>query len=933
MPLRKNAAGLTNRKAMDHRLLLDLHRELRHDVGYRGRVPNSNRIADSLCALRAASDETGASRLFAVEKAVAALILLIAIPVAVWNLLRAYWGAEASVVELPGRPPVRLTGRSMSAWSLVVGLLLVAFASELLLLAFWGSIESKTRLRKRFNYLYKEALAAKLPSAKSCSKGASPAEYDEGVSGEGSDPAAAAAAAAGEAGEGAAAVADPEGSARALRLGLMRTDTGQVSAGIDRAMGALRRLVGAATVREPDDTDVEAVISEVLVPEMLEARRRMTVGSPGYGEPAETCSQECAGTAADVLASFEAGNDVSAERLERAWADCPDSMRDMCGQLKRSQDRCAAMCNSTKHQVRRFHTVLGHMPGEDWELHGGAKSETQCWKACGDDYDAAMFVREDGPKGRAQCFLHAADSTYDEFREVPGAAGAALIKDGSPMVLPGNDPAHVAEAIVESIKARSLTVDLSASRDAVFAELKRQAPTSYEQDIAWFQDCVSAVTAMLSAADQSSGRVPNAGHFNRVLQRMTAQDFQNRVTWPVLSATVFMDVRSRSAAGGDGVVLFEFLQRRSIYSAVFWTGAALACAGLASWIHRQIRTESVEGDAFDAPWREKMGWKKTPLGMRGPKAAAMSVANVAGKAGDMAVGAAAAATGASRDSRSNPLSAVNPLAPGRLRSRKLWAVLDTNVTLIALFSLVMTMAATQFVYWMRKEQVNSDKRRDNTENLLMRVCALNSQLLDFSSSLPEVSGAGSEGCWSELKWEDDPKLTDLRARVFSGDSTVLRPFPEDRRSTPVFHVLTVKQRNDLLARCIKVLEAYDLCNDAAADASVPFPLSDVIVYGILCIGAVVVVANMYAQIGGGELFEGASRIKRALEAAKLNRPGAVALLRSELARGSVYFNAAKIAGGVAKYVFAAVTVAVIVMLARDSASGLDRLSEGSECGQ
>ena len=125
---------------MDHYLMIDLHRELRQSVGYRGGVPKRSRVEEALCKLRKARDDTDSSRLYTVETTIFAIVFLVVVPMAVWPLLKAYFGDESSRVELPDRPAVELDGGSISAWGLLVGLLTVAFAVELLFLAFLGGL-------------------------------------------------------------------------------------------------------------------------------------------------------------------------------------------------------------------------------------------------------------------------------------------------------------------------------------------------------------------------------------------------------------------------------------------------------------------------------------------------------------------------------------------------------------------------------------------------------------------------------------------------------------------------------------------------------------------------------------------------------------------------------------------------------------------------
>jgi Tfp pilus assembly protein FimT len=261
----------------------------------------------------------------------------------------------------------------------------------------------------------------------------------------------------------------------------------------------------------------------------------------------------------------------------------------------------------------------------------------------------------------------------------------------------------------------------------------------------------------------------------------------------------------------------------------------------------------------------------------------------------------------------------------------LQAVLDNAATL-ALVALLITVASTNFMYWMNKRRHNKQRHRENTEALLARVCEL-SRLLGEISGRPRVDKDADDedappgGCWGDgaggQSWEDDDAQRDLRAAIFAKDRSVLPQLPDDTRSTPVLHALSTAQRNRLLASCVEVLQAYDRCNDAAANSSAVFPLADVIVYGMVSVGCVVAVVYMYTQLEGGAMFDCARKISAALEDARAGKPGAVAFLRAEIdacsqagANGTEPMDVVKSVG---KWAFVAVLVLATVMLSKESA--------------
>jgi hypothetical protein len=1239
--LRKNAPEVTNGAAaqggMDHHILVDLHRNLRQKVGYRGGDPSPKDLEAALCKLRAAHDSTDLGGAFTVE-----------ITVFVVAFLAAGYGAYQI-----GKAAY---DKKQTLFATVAGLLAIALGMELLYLIMSGAIRGKLRLRDRLDAIYDDFGSnqdrIKLPSRPCCdntgggqcgidklvggakekkgggegngeSKGSdgddgkSRGDGDGKSSGDGDKGSGESKGAGGGGSPNEDGAADPGAEAarritRAIRTGLMKTDIHQVTQGINEAISAIRGLVGAGSVREPDETDYAAVIADVIVPEMLEARRGMSKGSQALGEAAsaDACSEECADTAKSILASFQTGEDLTTERLESAWAECPDAMRGMCGDLTRPQDRCAAMCNTAGHQVRKIHAVMGYVPGDDWTLHEAAKTESQCWKSCGDDYDAAMFVRKDGLKGSAKCYLHGADGGYREFVRAEAATGSALVKSGSPMVLPGNSPSHAAEAIVESMRARSLAIDLTAHRDEVFRELARQAPTSHEEDRAWFEECVAAITASLAGEEESSGRIPSAPHFKRALENMTAHDFQSKVAWPVLASTVYFDVRNQAAMADANVDEMEsgLFKLDHAYYAVFATGAALACVGVLAWIappppppppdeDEEDEEEDDEkarrppgqrgGDAYVSDYDQaggrgmgkfkiafgdtlgnklrsgadalkntaknastslkaasgkligrfkkgdakddESGDEKGPTGPRtkdyeppqesaptpgstgtapapdfveelggltpeqiqaseqqkridenvakaneakrksdlavhlannpdvdgdfgsaekakgdpalaavvelekerdgmlfrnlgkrkdvsgmaattssqpimengnvddedsdasddsseshsegegdgsdqpGKKTAQQRLGEVSDRLGDLfqsglkgfrkgakgafettkeftgtalgATGTALGATGSALGYAANGMyktakkgyvaakDAAVTAAPAVQGggSAILKAVLDNAATL-ALVALLITVASTNFVYWMNKRRHNKQRHRENTEALLARVCEL-SRLLGEISGRPRLGEDADDevappgGCWGDgaggRTWEDDDAQRDLRAAIFAKDRSVLPQLPDDTRSTPVLHALSTAQRNRLLASCVEVLQAYDRCNDAAANSSAVFPLADVIVYGMVSVGCVVAVVYMYTQLEGGAMFDCARKISAALEDARAGKPGAVAFLRAEIdacsqagANGTEPMDVVKSVG---KWSFVAVLVLATVMLSKESA--------------
>jgi hypothetical protein len=671
-----------------------------------------------------------------------------------------------------------------------------------------------------------------------------------------------------------------------IRTGLLQANTTNGAAVVSKTIGALRDMIGAVSFREPDDTDFRTMIVDIIVPLMIEARMRMLTadkdaGGGGVGggvggatATSESCSDECSATASGILKSFEGGADVSAAALEKAWDDCPSEMRDVCGKLKLAKDRCAAMCNGTKGDVRRLHSVLGYAPNEEsWTLHADAKSAADCWKASTTSHDAAMYVRVDGPTGAAKCYLHEESSIYQEFLKKPGAVATAQVKQGSPMVLPGNDPAVVAEAIVEAIKGSSMTIDISGHGDAILAELRRQAvltSSSIDADLPWYQDCIATLTAILSSADVSDrGKIPSAGMFNRALDGMTAQDFRDRIIWPLFCTDTFIQVRRDSAPSLD-----TWNRRSRLYHVIVVGGIASALVIGAVLLFPDIRnTRFVE------------------IGRK----------------------------------------------------------IHDNVSLIMLYLLALTIVWTQFRYWRRKNEINRSTRKENTEILLQRSAELRDAVLSFlpgsSAILKTLAGPQTDSAAAQAAqaadaaalrnlWKTDDSLFNLRASVFAGDISVIPSFPDDSRSTPVLRILSVKQRNILLLGCVRFLEAYDICNDASdRDSLVTFPVSDVALYSFIAAYAIGAVIYMYTQVDGEEMFNSTKRVQAAIEAAKLGRPGAVSLLRTERLSGYDESTAYDTIVKVARYVFAASVTIVMLLLINTTKTDISRLENAKDCAE
>jgi hypothetical protein len=72
---------------MDHHILIDLHRDLRLKVGYRGAVPSEKDLGPAICQIMSVRDSTDLNNAFTVE-----------IAVFVFAFLRAGYGASQLIM-------------------------------------------------------------------------------------------------------------------------------------------------------------------------------------------------------------------------------------------------------------------------------------------------------------------------------------------------------------------------------------------------------------------------------------------------------------------------------------------------------------------------------------------------------------------------------------------------------------------------------------------------------------------------------------------------------------------------------------------------------------------------------------------------------------------------------------------------------------------
>lgn len=349
-----------------------------------------------------------------------------------------------------------------------------------------------------------------------------------------------------------------------IRTGMMRLDVREVESGLSSSVQRLRRLAGATTRRSLDDTDAAYMISEVLVPALLQARRlqRREV----YAD-SSVCSEECASAVDAIAGKFEAGEDVDAADLDAAWRDCPERMREACGRMRSATDRCAAMCNSRQGAGGASTTarVIGYAPGPGggWVASSAARP-SDCFKSCekDPDCDAAIFFSQDGSSS-SQCRHHTDRNQASGLLPTPGALGDVLIKDGSKVVAPGADPRSAAESVAEIVESTSLVMDMTGREGEVLLEIQRQDPTAHSADYEWYSACVAAVCSIITAKRGSSGSVPDARAFSEALKRMSAAELRSDVAWTIIKASAFADVRRASVAGLRTV-------RYEIYRALLW---------------------------------------------------------------------------------------------------------------------------------------------------------------------------------------------------------------------------------------------------------------------------------------------------------------------------------------------------------------------------
>jgi hypothetical protein len=86
-------------------------------------------------------------------------------------------------------------------------------------------------------------------------------------------------------------------------------------------------------------------------------------------------------------------------------------------------------------------------------------------------------------------------------------------------------------------------------------------------------------------------------------------------------------------------------------------------------------------------------------------------------------------------------------------------------------------------------------------------------------------------------------------------------------------------------------------------------------------------------VDGEEMFNSTKRVQAAIEAAKLGRPGAVSLLRTEILSGYEESTAYDTIVKVARYVFAASVTIVMLLLINTTKTDILRLENAKDCAE
>lgn len=668
----------------------------------------------------------------------------------------------------------------------------------------------------------------------------------------------------------------------AMEAGVLNTVTIESFKAIEDSVSTLRAFSGTTQYRLMDETDVENILSELIVQNMVAARLLTpTQRSRLTSECTDSCDERI-----EVVRKRALNQDGKAPGVDRlsnadvtaAWEQCPNSMAELCreGDIPASA-MCMLRCSdSAKLADQKIYNLDNQAPSADelrlgnWIAMPESHSEADCMKVFAetDEYQAAFWTRAQAPPatvtapassatgsasassatGAASaaasvCYFYSetvASNRRNKFQRSDGATGALLLKHGSSVALPDADAVIVGQQIAAKLTALYGAFDVDEHADEVY-RLIQEADEAFETHKTWYRDCFTAVATNVTKppVEQQSPLVLDIGAAGDRLKSTSARDFNAKFVWPLSKMLAALQIAAERDVMDHDVDMKARRWRRACDVSVIYA-CALACMLIiivylqrVEYFHKRNPTES--------------GGGRAPL--TGSQAMGMML--------QVRV----------TDNRTSTTFKQQLQA---LDNSDFWPNLITMCSGVMLFWVMIYYVSSRnykkTVHNFETKITNTKKLRDETRALVMFLYSLSGTTPGFT--------------FDDGTAEGRRELVLLKKAMHFDRKEYIKEFKDPNAN--MFDLTSDGVRTELYRRAKSVVEMYDRCNTAAGRTHVPFPFADVLVY-TLCIAFLIIAGRfLYQRVDVSGVVDKLAAVRRLMPEARLDpgHTGAAGTVRS-----------------------------------------------------
>ena len=390
-----------------------------------------------------------------------------------------------------------------------------------------------------------------------------------------------------------------------IKLAALDTLTVDNLRAVEECVAALRSFSGATRLRPMDVTDVDAILSDIIVPGMTAARLKAPLSRSMI---ASECSKTCGTTVTELRAALGKGQSVTNADVTAAWAACPNAMVELCREEGLPAGaRCALACvENARLSDQKIYDVDGNGPSKSnrWSLRNSGSTEGACFEAAVKDekVEAALFLRGDG----GACHMYErrdGEAVEAVFEPAGGALGTLLVRSGSAIVPPQSDAVAVGRGIAGQINDTYGAFDVREHADTVYGYLK-EADALFDVHRDWYRDCFNALaSAVRPPRPGAAASVADVSGSTEALKAVDGSAFTERYVLPL---TLMHGALCSQKVRDIKETQLELKAAKDRYgkdnAAIWLAGAAFIC-GVAVLLISDIHFRETEPEA----WKKAKG--------------------------------------------------------------------------------------------------------------------------------------------------------------------------------------------------------------------------------------------------------------------------------------------------------------------------------------